>query len=81
MVAAVLCSVAPAAYQRAEAGGGCFSNAGDKVRKKFFSEEQNQKTFPLGAQSVAGGTHQTGKSFLVLFFKKELLPFLHFLKR
>jgi DNA-binding MarR family transcriptional regulator len=28
----------------------------------------------MGAQSFAGGTPQNGKSFLVLFFKKERLP-------
>jgi hypothetical protein len=44
-------------------------------RKRFFFEKKKQKTFPLGAQSFAGGTHQTGKSFLLLFFKKEALPF------
>jgi hypothetical protein len=44
------------------------------LRKRFFFEKKNQKTFPLGAQSRVGGTHQTGKSFLVLFFKKEQLP-------
>jgi hypothetical protein len=33
----------------------------EKGRKQFFSEEKNQKTF-------------MSKGFLVLFFKKELLP-------
>jgi hypothetical protein len=32
-----------------------------------------KKLLFIGARSVAGGTGQTEKSFLVLFFKKELL--------
>jgi hypothetical protein len=47
----------------------------EKQSKRFFFEKKNQKTFPVGAQSLAGGTHQTEKSFLVLFFKKERLSF------
>jgi hypothetical protein len=45
-----------------------------KERKAFFFVKKKQKTFPLGAQSVARGTSQTGKRFLLLFFKKEGLP-------
>jgi hypothetical protein len=54
-------------------------------RKKFFSEEKNQKTFPgCFARSstielkfhvpVAVTRAPMDKSFLVLFFKKEPLP-------
>jgi hypothetical protein len=39
-----------------------------------FLKKRTKKLFPVGAQAVAGGTHQMEKSFLVLFFKKELLP-------
>jgi hypothetical protein len=44
-----------------------------KGRKPFFFEKKNQKTFPLGARTTTSGTRQTGKSFLVLFFKKAQL--------
>jgi hypothetical protein len=43
-----------------------------KVRKPFFSEEKNQKTFVHAPAHRAGCTKS--KSFLVLFFKKERLP-------
>jgi sulfonate transport system permease protein len=39
-------------------------------RKQFFFEKKNQKTF------VSADADSTGKSFLLLFFKKEGLPFL-----
>jgi hypothetical protein len=47
-------------------------------RKQFFFEKKNQKTFTC-APSVRGSRErpsgaQESKSFLVLFFKKELLP-------
>jgi len=44
--------------------------------KRFFFEKKKQKTFPLGAQSVGPGAN--GKSFLLLFFKKEALVFIDF---
>jgi hypothetical protein len=37
----------------------------------FFFEKKNQKTFVFSGDS---GQHE--KSFLLLFFKKEVLPFL-----
>jgi hypothetical protein len=40
-----------------------------------FLKKRSKKLFPVGAQSVGPGERQPGKSFLVLFFKKELLPF------
>jgi hypothetical protein len=45
-------------------------------RKKFFFEKKNQKTFTWAAprERTNGRWHTpNGKSFLVLFFKKELL--------
>jgi hypothetical protein len=51
-------------------------------RKQFFFEKKNQKTFTrLNTHCGGEGASQTDKSFLVLFFKKELLPsfFLAFL--
>jgi hypothetical protein len=49
------------------------AGAGD-IRKIFFSEEKKQKTFIPGLHGV--DSYASGnKSFLVLFFKKELLPF------
>jgi hypothetical protein len=39
-------------------------------RKYFFFEKKKQKTFAHGPRVP------TDKSFLVLFFKKELLPYL-----
>jgi hypothetical protein len=42
--------------------------------KVFFSEEKKQKTLFIGL-GVAPRPRQNCKSFLVLFFKKELLPF------
>jgi hypothetical protein len=42
--------------------------------KQFFFEKKNQKTFAPGVRGGAPRT-ETDKSFLVLFFKKELLPF------
>jgi hypothetical protein len=43
------------------------------VGKRFFFEKKKQKTFPIGARSFGPGENQVDKSFLVLFFKKELL--------
>jgi len=43
------------------------------VGKRFFFEKKEAKNFPLGARSFGPGEHQMDKSFLVLFFKKELL--------
>jgi hypothetical protein len=42
--------------------------------KGFFFEKKKQKTFGNWAEPWRMGSAQTGKSFLVLFFKKELLP-------
>jgi hypothetical protein len=47
------------------------------VRKQFFFEKKNQKTFVCFSrrndQQHGAGAAETSKSFLVLFFKKELL--------
>jgi hypothetical protein len=48
-------------------------------KKQFFFEKKNQKTFAhrlRARRDALGGTGVwgAGKSFLVLFFKKELLP-------
>jgi hypothetical protein len=40
----------------------------------FFFEKKNQKTFASSRVSL-NSTHQRHKSFLLLFFKKEVLPF------
>jgi hypothetical protein len=42
-------------------------------RKDFFFEKKKQKTFAPGVR--AGVAPPMSKSFLVLFFKKELFPF------
>jgi hypothetical protein len=42
-------------------------------RRVFFSEEKKQKTFGR-CRGLPGGTRDSSKSFLVLFFKKEPLP-------
>jgi hypothetical protein len=47
---------------------------GRKRRKIFFFEKKKQKTFACWAQRFRMGSAQMNKSFLVLFFKKELLP-------
>jgi hypothetical protein len=48
-------------------------------RKQFFFEKKNQKTFANAAnirfKRVNSVLPAIDKSFLVLFFKKELLPF------
>jgi hypothetical protein len=47
----------------------------NKGRKRFFFEKKNQKTFALLVyMNAAMGGGEVSKSFLVLFFKKELLP-------
>jgi hypothetical protein len=47
-------------------------------RQYFFFEKKKQKTFiwrsQHGARRLARLRRETSKSFLVLFFKKELLP-------
>jgi len=49
-----------------------------KGRKQFFFEKKNQKTFTRYGQhpchSLSPRAASNNKSFLVLFFKKELLP-------
>jgi hypothetical protein len=49
-----------------------------RLRKNFFFEKKKQKTFVHGGEpEVQKGDWLpvvTDKSFLVLFFKKELLP-------
>jgi hypothetical protein len=54
-------------------------------RKKavFFFEKKNQKTFSLApssrdAQLIALARNPAGKSFLLLFFKKEVLSYVFF---
>ncbi len=44
-----------------------------KQGKAFFSEEKKQKTFGPAVAMVLPARAQGNKSFLVLFFKKELL--------
>jgi hypothetical protein len=45
--------------------------------KVFFSEEKKQKTFANSGVGAAGRVRDsTRKSLLVLFFRKERLPFL-----
>jgi hypothetical protein len=48
-----------------------------KKRKRFFFEKKNQKTFVPWCGLTGRGTNSkprsANKSFLVLFFKKELL--------
>jgi hypothetical protein len=39
--------------------------------KQFFFEKKNQKTFESWAEPIRRGRSQVGKSFLLLFFKKE----------
>jgi hypothetical protein len=51
-----------------------------KERKQFFFEKKNQKTFarcstPDGGHPGAADLGRASKSFLFLFFKKEILPF------
>jgi hypothetical protein len=43
-------------------------------RKKFFFEKRTKKLLDSGAR-VATGADRRGKSFLLLFFKKEVLSF------
>jgi hypothetical protein len=47
----------------------------DGKRKAFFFEKKKQKTFEHLAAAFPDRASQTRKSFLVLFFKKEPLPF------
>jgi hypothetical protein len=46
------------------------------VRKRFFFEKKNQKTFRHEARVAGRDRSQAFKSFLLLFFKKEDLAFL-----
>jgi hypothetical protein len=45
------------------------------VRKVFFSEEKKQKTFISAVAGSPANARAIGKSFLVLFFKKEPLSY------
>jgi len=46
-----------------------------KGRKQFFFEKKNQKTFiPAYGDKLIYKHAKRSQSFLVLFFKKELLP-------
>ena len=60
-----------------------FTGCLNKGRKQFFFEKKNQKTFAFLLESTCA-RHSTpmapaiSKSFLVLFFKKELLAFFLF---
>jgi hypothetical protein len=45
-------------------------------RKKFFFEKKNQKTFPGLVCATGDRLGSKGKSLLVLFFRKELLPYI-----
>jgi hypothetical protein len=42
--------------------------------KQFFFEKKNQKTSGPAGFGIADAAAPRSKSFLVLFFKKELLP-------
>ena len=44
-----------------------------KQGKQFFFEKKNQKTFGRLSRTLRKEPRQPPKSFLVLFFKKELL--------
>jgi hypothetical protein len=44
-------------------------------KEAFFFEKKNQKTFAIFRCAVGRGARLKDKSFLVLFFKKELLSF------
>ncbi len=48
----------------------------EKGRKQFFFEKKNQKTFDYFSYAILATSRLTVKSFLVLFFKKELLSYL-----
>jgi hypothetical protein len=65
----------PAYPYTLQAQGGGFSTQG----KQFFFEKKNQKTFICYGQHFVEGFERTlramSKSFLLLFFKKEELPF------
>ena len=52
-----------------------FSNEHSE-RKAFFFEKKKQKTFGPAVATVLTAHAQGNKSFLVLFFKKELLALL-----
>jgi hypothetical protein len=63
-------------------GPGTQEGQGERIGKKkqFFFEKKNQKTFvychrdqPCWSNQPIGPFSVTNKSFLVLFFKKELL--------
>jgi hypothetical protein len=45
-------------------------------RKRFFFEKKNQKTFANLVSAFPERLARICKSFLLLFFKKEVLPFL-----
>jgi hypothetical protein len=49
---------------------------GYPLRKKFFFEKKNQKTFAPWAAHVKQPEVYDKKSFLLLFFKKEALAYL-----
>jgi hypothetical protein len=58
----------------------CANTARRKKKRNFFFEKKKQKTFaPLPSSRtddlLRQARNQTGKSFLVLFFKKEQLSF------
>jgi hypothetical protein len=44
-----------------------------KARRLFFFEKKNQKTFVTSAPGCRGAHGPIKKSFLLLFFKKEVL--------
>jgi hypothetical protein len=48
---------------------------GRPARKQFFFEKRTKKLSPVSVRAGRNGrANQSSKSFLVLFFKKELLP-------
>ncbi len=56
-------------------GWSCGLFAVRKEDQQFFFEKKSQKTFAHGVYTAGQRVRRENKSFLVLFFKKELLPF------
>jgi hypothetical protein len=52
----------------------CCGIGGRLESKQFFFEKKKQKTFAPWSRAGPTGALQTIKSFLLLFFKKEILP-------
>jgi hypothetical protein len=50
------------------------STEGKQQRKRFFLKKRTKKLLQIQAEPLRKGRSQFGKSFLLLFFKKEGLP-------